>query len=116
MNKIIKEDLNNISVDSSLSKLKNKKVMIVGANGLIAKYFTYFLMYLNEEKNYNIKVIALARNLDKAKINFEDYLGNPNFELIQQDVCDPISYDGDVDYMIHAAGAASPKFIINFSY
>ena len=113
MNKIIKEDLNNISVDSSLSKLKNKKVMIVGANGLIAKYFTYFLMYLNEEKNYNIKVIALARNLDKAKINFEDYLGNPNFELIQQDVCNPISYDGDVDYMIHAAGAASPKFIIN---
>ena len=113
MNSIIKQDLDKLVGSQDFSKLKDKKIMILGANGLIAKYFVYFLMYLNEEKNYNIKVIASARNLSKAQNNFQDYLNNSNFELLEQDVCNPITYEGNVDYIIHAAGAASPNFIVN---
>ncbi len=93
--------------------LKGKSVLVTGATGMLAYYFTLALMHLNIEKNYDIRVIALVRNKEKAEKKFSGFLENPNFEILAQDVCDKISVDGDVDYIFHAAGAASPYFIKN---
>lgn len=94
-------------------ELKGKSVLVTGATGMLAYYFTLALMHLNIEKNYDIRVIALVRNKEKAEKKFSGFLENPNFEILAQDVCDKISVDGDVDYIFHAAGAASPYFIKN---
>lgn len=91
--------------------LRDKTVLITGANGMLAYYFTCVLMHLNSRKSLNIKVIALVRNLEKAKMNFEGFLSSELFKLLPQDVCDPIEIDEDINYIIHAAGSASPKFI-----
>ncbi|MEH7495821.1 NAD-dependent epimerase/dehydratase family protein, partial [Neobacillus niacini] len=94
-------------------KLMKKTVLITGANGMLAYYFTCVLMHLNIFNNYNIKVIALVRNVDKAKDKFSQFLNNENFKLLPQDVCQPINLSEPVHYILHAAGAASPKFIKN---
>lgn len=105
MNKIISEDINKIINSFPYEDyLKNKTILITGANGLIAKYLTYFFLILNEQKNTNIKILALVRNLEKAKQNFQ---ANENLIYINQDVCDAIEYDENVDYIFHAAGSAS---------
>lgn len=93
--------------------LRSKTVLITGATGMLAYYFTLTLMHLNLKKGYNIRVIALVRNLEKAKRKFSGFLEDNNFELLAQDVCAEISIEGNVDYIFHAAGAASPYFIKN---
>lgn len=101
------------SRDIPFEKLNNKTVMITGANGMLAYCFTLALMHLNIEKGYNIKVVALVRNVQKAKKKFEGFLSDGRFVLLGQDICTPIDYYGDVNYIFHAAGNASPYFIKN---
>ena len=109
INKIIDEDTEQIIRENSgLKELYNTTVMITGASGMVGSYFLYTLVKLNEDYSANIKILPLVRNLDKLKkeIIDKDYVCP-----VIQDVVDKISYDGDVDYVIHAAGPASPKIM-----
>lgn len=108
MNKIVKQDIENLIFDiSDINELSNKTILITGATGLIAKYLTYFFLELNHSKNTNIKVLALVRNIDKAKKSFDDFIDDDNLILLNQDVCETIQYEGNIDYIFHAAGSAS---------
>ncbi|MBQ4105737.1 MAG: NAD-dependent epimerase/dehydratase family protein [Clostridia bacterium] len=91
--------------------LRDKTVLITGATGMLAYYFTMALMHLNLTRDYNIRVLALVRNAEKAKAKFKGFLSDEHFEIIAQDVCAPIEYAGEIDYIFHAAGACSPYFI-----
>lgn len=107
MNSIVKEDMDLLKAGASYcDTLKDKTVLVTGANGLIAKYLTYALLTLNRHYKLNMKVIALARNEAKAKKNFDEWKGKDCI-VLTQDVCDPIQYTNDVHYIIHAASLAS---------
>ncbi len=110
-NYIVKEDLEMIiSQKIDFEKLNNKTILITGANGLIASYYTYTLMYLNDIKKLNIKIILLVRNKEKTLRN----IGKRNDILIlEQDVCDKIEYKEKIDYIIHMASSSNPKTIID---
>lgn len=111
---VVKADLDElISRDIPFENLKGKTVLVTGATGMLAYYFTLTLMHLNREKNYGIKVLALVRSKNKAEAKFEGFLNDENFVILAQDVCTPINYEGDIHYIFHAAGAASPYFIKN---
>lgn len=114
-NQIVQQDMVKILAEKTLpyDKLKNKTVLVTGANGMIARYFIYLLMYLNLHKEMNITVIALVRNKEKAVNNFSGFLANPQFQLLEQDVCETLSLKVPVQYILHAAGCASPRFINN---
>lgn len=111
-NIIIKEDLEVIyKSEIDWSKFHNTTILITGANGFLPAYIVESLLYLNviDSKN-NVKVIALVRSLENAKIRFEEYLDDINLEFLEQDVAEPINIESNVDYIIHAASQASPKF------
>lgn len=111
-NKIVKEDLQAI-FESGLdwNRFTNKTILITGASGFLAAYLVQSLLFANEQQpGLNIKVIALVRNLYKAKIKFVDYLEDNALQFLEQDVCTPVSIAGKIDYIIHAASQASPKF------
>ncbi len=111
LNDIIKEDIQYI-IRNNLpwGKLENKTVLITGANGMIAQYMVRVLIQLNLEFNINLKVIALVRNKEKSLKVFKEYMYRRNFQLLVQDVCDPINLNCNIDYIIHAASQASPKY------
>jgi UDP-glucuronate decarboxylase len=111
-NKIIQEDIDFIfNSDLDWDRFRNKTVLISGASGFIASYMVETLLYLNEKLNQqSTKVIALVRNIDKAKVRFNAYLQCPEFKLLLQDVSDEININDEVDYIIHAASQASPKY------
>ena len=92
-------------------ELDGKTVLVTGATGMLASYVTWLLLYLHEQAGVNVKVVALCRNRQKAEQYFGSYMGKPYFHLLIQDVCEPITYDGKVDYVFHLAGNASPHFI-----
>ena len=68
-NKIFKEDLEYITDVNFIDwhKLDNKTVFVTGATGLIGYTFVSALLYRNLNYNSNIKVIALVRNITKAR-------------------------------------------------
>lgn len=109
---VIIEDLRRMcQADLPWQQLNGKTVLVTGATGMLASYVTWFLLYLHEEAGIDVSVMALCRNSQKAEHYYGLYVGKPHFRMLIQDVCDPIEYDGTVDYIFHLAGNASPYFI-----
>lgn len=111
-NKIIQEDIQIISqYPLNWERFRNKVVFISGANGFLPSYMVRTLLYLNHKySNFDVKVVALVRNIEKAKSRFSLELNNPHLEIIEQSVSADIIYNGQVDFIIHAASQASPKY------
>ena len=112
-NKIILEDLQSICQSDLIdwSRFKNKTVLITGANGFLPAYLVESFLYTNyTNASYNIKVVALVRNIQKAQKRFSEYEGNTALEFIVQDVAKKIQVDEKIDFIIHAASQASPKY------
>lgn len=109
---VIIEDLQRMS-ETSLpwQELDGKTVLVTGATGMLASYVAWLLLYLREHQGIQINVVALCRNQQKAEQYFGAHIGKPYFHLLLQDVCDPINYEGEIDYVFHLAGHASPHFI-----
>lgn len=109
-NQIVQEDLREIvQEDISWELFRDSTILITGANGILPSYMVDTLMYLNESREYNIHVVGVVRHIEKARRRF---LENDKLEFLEQDVCLPIDYKGNIDYIIHAAGQASP--VLNF--
>lgn len=113
-NVIVRSDMEEmLRADLPWDRLEGKSCLVTGANGMIATYMVYLLMSLVRDKKMDIRVIALSRNQKRAEDLFVDFLKDSHFELLIQDVCDPISIIGRLDYIFHFAGNASPYYIKN---
>ncbi|MEZ7892921.1 MAG: NAD-dependent epimerase/dehydratase family protein [Candidatus Wallbacteria bacterium] len=114
MNDIILEDINKI-ISSNIdifSKFKGRNFLITGINGFLPSYLALTLMKFNDslKDNEKIKIIGIARNERNSKLIFNDYYGNWWLKFLFQDVCEKIKINDNVDYIIHAASHASPKY------
>lgn len=111
-NKVVQEDLKLMAEEHlDWHQFDGKTIFVTGATGMLATYISYFLLYLKEEKGIDLKLLALCRTKSKAETIFKEFLNKPYFNLLIQDVCDPIQCDGSIDYIFHLAGNASPHFI-----
>jgi len=111
-NTIIEDDLEFIiNHPLNWNSFEGKTVLITGANGFLPAYMVETLLYLNENKFViPSKVVCLVRSIDKAKMRFKYYSERDDLELLQSDVNDPFIYEGSINFIIHAASQASPKF------
>lgn len=92
--------------DLDWKKLKNKKIMLSGATGLIGRYLVDLIMYKNTNDKLNCTIVALCRNIEKAQKLFPN--NNKNLIIYKQDVNDIITYPEKTDYVIHAASNTHP--------
>jgi UDP-glucuronate decarboxylase len=110
-NKIIKEDLDFITkTDLPWEQFMEKTVLISGASGFLPAYMVETFLYLNEIRGLNTRILGIVRDGENAQKRFSSYLQSPHFELIIQDICEPVQIKEGVDYIIHAASQASPKY------
>jgi nucleoside-diphosphate-sugar epimerase len=108
-NNIINEDLQQIiDENNGLEELYGKTVMVTGASGLIGSYLINTLVKLNEDYDAKIQIIPLLRNLNKLD---KEIVNKKYVTPVVQDIIQPITYDGNVDYVIHAASPASPPLM-----
>jgi UDP-glucuronate decarboxylase len=114
MNTIIHEDIAAIAaINLPWENLRNKTILITGANGFLPAYLVETLLYLNTTLDMKISVLGLIRNIEKAVNRFSDYLENKYLKFIVQDVAAPPVNEllkNKIDIIIHAASQASPKF------
>lgn len=109
LNPVIEKDIEDILNNKiDFKKLENRTILITGASGMIGSYLMYTLTALNDLQSYNIKIVALVRDKNKIPMYLK---GRPDIVVLEQDVCERIMFNENVDYIIHAASPASPKIM-----
>jgi len=108
---IIEDDLRKIvSCRLPWERLFGKTILISGANGFVPSYVLETLLYLNESAGAGIRVVALVRNMERATRRLGHLTGRPDLTMVVQNVQDAYAGPVAVDFIIHAASQASPKF------
>lgn len=106
MKNLIYEDLELINIDPV--QMKDKKVLITGASGIIGIYILSFLRKFSEK--YNIQITAWIKN--KLDCYFE-----PLFDGVKIKIGDITLFDNfydleEYDYILHSSGYGQPtKFL-----
>ena len=104
-------DINNIIKDSSkeLNFFDNKHILLTGGNGFLGKYFTKTIDEFNKIYKKNIRLTVID-NLAMSKNIFAKTLNSKNIKFINADASKKIKINMSLDYIIHAAGIASPFY------
>jgi len=91
-------------------KLAGKTVLLTGGRGFLGRYFMEIFARLNETVlDQPVKVVALDNLITAGKEGAEiPELENVSF--VNHNVIQPFEWDGPLDYVIHAAGIASPYY------
>jgi UDP-glucuronate decarboxylase len=111
---IIQEDIEHIGTRlvKYKSQFEGKTIVLTGAFGFIGKYLVLTLKYLNE-RYLKDKVNALL--LDNFVTGYQQQIiSNENLVYYKHNVIEPFNTDQPVDYVIHAAGIASPAYYTKF--
>lgn len=93
--------------------LKNKTILITGANGFMGLNFLSFVS--NQIKSKSIKIFASVRDLENIQPELKELLNDSRITLIEVDFNgEPISnLPEHLDVIVHFASIASPKFYMD---
>ncbi len=87
-----------------------KKILLTGGRGFLGRYFTQVFLRLNEsvlEKPCALIVLDSLITAGKDGSRDQEY---PRCRFVQQDISAPLDFNEPVDFIIHAAGIASPFY------
>lgn len=96
-------------------ELKNERILITGATGLIGSGITDLLLMANWLRKLNIKIFVASRDLPRAKKRFNDFpddFATKWITYVEYDATKPNKLDFCVDYIIHAASNAHPRAFV----
>lgn len=112
--KIVEEDLKVIAegIKSDAHKLSGKTLLITGGAGFLGNYFLLTIDFLNKNVLQKAcKIISIDNFITGVSYKIEQ---SENFKAIKHDVTKPLKIEEPIDYIISAAGIASPRFYTKY--
>lgn len=113
---IVSDDLAAIvhGISAEARALEGKTVLISGGSGFIGNYVVATLQHLNNTVlSRKCRVISVDNYITGSQKHLTD-VDDKNFKFINHDVRQPLKISGDVHFIMHAAGIASPAFYRRF--
>jgi UDP-glucuronate decarboxylase len=116
---LVLEDIKTIAdgISAEAAKLSGKTVLISGGAGFLGKYFLGVFSYLNQHiLEQPVRVISVDNFITGDPPSAEATGGkrDPNIIEAWGDVTYPLPVREDLDYIIHAAGLASPVYYMKY--
>lgn len=116
LNSIVKSDIENIvkGLKTEIKELEGKTILITGGSGFLGKYFLLTFAYLNDNVfKERCHIISIDNFITGVKGSSE-FTDREDFTFIQHDVRTALDIKSGVDYIIHAAGIASPVYYMKY--
>lgn len=115
LRELLNEDLETICVDLSeeFRKMSGGRLLVTGGGGFLGYYLVQAVLHWNDKQADAGKINTVV--YDNYTRGAPDWLealrGRADLELRRQDLIEPLPKDiGHFDYVIHAAGIASPMY------
>ena len=111
-NFLLKKDIQQIAenLNDIAARFSGKTLLLTGGRGFLGRYFMEIFDFLNENiLTEKLKVIVLDNLITSGKEGSE-IPNYDNIEFIKHDVIKPFHMENDLDFIVHAAGIASPYY------
>ena len=108
---IVKQDIEKIAATLRpyRSQIDGKVFLITGGSGFLGKYLVGTLLYLNKHtRRIPAKIIVIDNYITSSKKG--KVLKNRFVRYIDRDVTKSVKINSHIDYIVHAAGIASPIY------
>ena len=83
-------------------------ILITGGAGFIG---SHLCKLFTDEGN---RVICLDNFITGSKDNIQPFISRSNFHLIEHDISNPIEIEENLDWVLHLASLASPKYYLGY--
>lgn len=104
-----KYELTNLATNITYwDELEHSSIMVTGSTGLIGSYLVDLLCCNNILNQANCVVYPVSRSLAKLRARFPDFIGQPWFRPVIQDVSTFCGEGIQADYIINGASNAHP--------
>ena len=113
MTNVVTEDIKKIVSNADFSSFDGKTIFISGAAGFLGSYFTAVFQHLNKhEFKIPCKVLAIDNFITANKNNLLVKVNDKNIIFQKMDISESMGkFENEkIDYIIHAAGLASPIY------
>jgi UDP-glucuronate decarboxylase len=90
--------------------IAGKTLLMSGGCGFLGRYFTRLILYLNENVLAKPCRLIVLDNFITSDARAASEHNAESYTFIEHDIVTPIVVDEPVDYIIHAAGIASPYY------
>ena len=115
MHPVIAQDIQNIAdrLAADAEQFAGKTILLVGGMGFLGQNFRYVFDRLNEHVLADpCKILTVDSMITSTGKTFTET--NENHRFLQHDIREPLEIDGDLDFIIHCAGVASPYYYRQF--
>ena len=109
---LLKSDIDEIChrVADSAHAFAGKSILLTGSRGFLGRYFIEVFARLNEKILKQPVTLTAVDNLITSGQEGAAIPEVKNMRFVNHDVTKPFEWDGPLDYVIHAAGIASPYY------
>ena len=101
MNKFLTKSMEKIfnTLGSNLDEFKDKTILITGANGLIGGFLSEFFIYLNDDHDFNCKLLLTSLSDDPKRLG--DLIYRKDVQYYSRDLTNDSWFFNEIDFCIY---------------